>query len=51
MNKSLYDSKSEKITNNNIINNNSLLELNNKSEISFNKINDKEFSLNTSIER
>ena len=51
MNKSANESKNEKITNNIILNNNSLKEVNNKSGISFNKTNDKDFSLNSSIER
>ena len=51
MNKLPFESKNENITNSNLINQNNFLDINDKSAISFNKLEDKEFSQFSSKER
>jgi hypothetical protein len=51
MNKSPFESKNEIFTNNDLISKNNILEINDKSGISFNKTSDKDYSPYSSLIR
>ena len=51
MNNSPLESKNDQLTNSNLSNKNSIIEMNYKSGLSFNKTNDKDFPSNGSKER